>query len=284
MFTKLIQLQCLLQQWKFNRSLSYQHCQQKKQYAKLLQILNQKRIHTLFQPIVCVNGESMVGFEALNRPDPTDVFSNTEEFYKFLGETDQIFQFEKLTRQQSIEKYLEQKRLSECSNKDLIFLNVHPLVLNDANYRSGKTLRFIEKFGLDPRQIVFEITEKHAVQDYVQFERVLANYRSQGFKIAIDDVGAGYNSLKTIMYMKPDFIKLDLSFIQYIDKHVAQQKLVNLFVQYASQSNSKVIAEGVERREELQFLKTLNVDYAQGYYIGKPSQSLHKPKLSQKIV
>ncbi|UTW68962.1 EAL domain-containing protein [Anaerobacillus sp. HL2] len=132
----------------------------------------------------------------------------------------------------------------------------------------------MKKYGLDSRQVVFEITEKQAVQDYCQLVRVLDNYRSQGFKIAIDDVGAGYNSLKTMIYLKPDFIKLDRSFTQNIDTQIAQQKLVQLFVQYASLSNTLVIAEGVERKEELQFLRKINVDFAQGYFIGKPSINL----------
>lgn len=281
---KLFQNNQQLQKWKFNRSLSIQHSQQKKQYAQLLKILMEKKIHTFFQPIISVIDGKTIGYEALNRPIKTKIFSSTEQFYHFLGDTDQVFQFEKLTRQQSIEKYVEQKSQDNYGNKDFIFLNVHPHVLNDANYKSGKTLRFIEEHGLDPRQIVFEITEKQAVQDYSQFERVLNNYRSQGFKIAIDDVGAGYNSLKTMMYMKPDFIKLDRSFIQNIDKELAKQKLVHLFAQYASQSESLVIAEGVERWEELQFLKAIKVDYAQGYYIGRPSENLMRPLESAKIV
>lgn len=263
-----------LENWKFKKHLSSQHRLQRKQYSQLLHILKEKKITTFFQPIIKVNGEVQIGFEALNRPAPSKQFPTTEEFYQFLGETEQIFQFEKLTRQRSIEKYGEKRKLLGQFKKELLFLNVHPYVLNDINYKSGQTLYLVKKYGLDPRQIVFEITEKQAVQDYPQFERVLANYRSQGFKIAIDDVGAGYNSLKTIMFLKPDFIKLDRSFIQYIDKHVPQQKLVELFVQYASQSNTKVIGEGVERREELDFLQEIKVDYAQGYYIGKPSEKL----------
>lgn len=283
MVIKVLQNKSFFQRWKFNRSLA-RHMELKKlKYGEILQVLKYKNINTLFQPIVGVVNSSLIGYEALNRPIKTRNFSSTEDFYQFLGDTDQIFQFEKLTRQHSIEKYVELSRKNKNTNKEFIFLNVHPKVLNAANYRSGETLFFVEKYGLDPRQIVFEITEKQAVHDYTQFERVLANYRYQGFKIAIDDVGAGYNSLKTMMCIKPDFIKLDRSFIQKIDKNNSQQELVNLFVQYASQANSKVIAEGVERFEELQVLKKLKVDYAQGYYIGRPSVSLIENDLDYKV-
>lgn len=263
-----------LENWNFKRYLLAQHRLQRKQYSQLLHILSERKITTFFQPIIEVNGQMQIGFEALNRPVPSKQFPTTEEFYQFLGDTEQIFRFEKLTRQQSIEKYVEKRNLVGQFKKELLFLNVHPYVLTDANYKSGQTLELVEKFGLDPQQIVFEITEKQSVQNYPEFERVLANYRSQGFKIAIDDVGAGYNSLKTIRILKPDFIKLDRSFIQHIDQNVPQQKLVELFVQYASQSNTKVIAEGVERKEELDFLREIKVDYAQGYYLGKPSEKL----------
>lgn len=273
MDTKVVNHHYFLQR-KFNRQIAKQYCLQKRLYTELLTILAEKKLTTVYQPIVSVCSGAIIGHEALNRPEATNLFRSTEQFYEFLGETDQIFQFEKLTRQQSIERFVQQR--NENNNKNLIFLNVHPQVLNDANYKSGETLHFVKKYGLHPSQIVFEITEKHAVQDYSVLEKVLTNYRSQGFKIAIDDVGAGYNSLKTMMYIKPDFIKLDRSFIQNIDMEKARQNLVHLFVQYAMQSNSKVIAEGVERVEEFQFLKSLHVDFAQGYYIGRPSEFLNK--------
>ncbi len=273
MLLKELQASFLLQR-KFRRHLGVQQRLQKKQYAELIRILHQKEIVTVFQPIIQMHNGQLVGYEALNRPKSSSSFHTTEEFYRFLGETDQIFEFENLTRRQSIESYVELKKESGLESEELIFLNVHPYVLSDTNYKSGNTLRYIKAHGLEPRQIVFEITEKQAVEDYSKLEKVLTNYRLQGFKIAIDDVGAGYNSLKTMMYIKPDFIKLDRSFIQNIDRNMAQQKLVTLFVQYATQSNSQVIAEGVERIEELQCLKALKVNYAQGYYIGKPSPYL----------
>lgn len=156
----------------------------------------------------------------------------------------------------------------------MIFLNIHPQVLLDSNYRSGETLQQLEKLQLSPEQIVFELTEKSAVSDFSQFEQILSHYRSQGFRIAIDDAGSGYNSLKSLVHLKPEFIKLDRSLISYIDQNIEQQQMVMLLLEFANQSDTFVIAEGIERIEELSYLREQGVHYGQGYAIGKPDKSL----------
>jgi EAL domain-containing protein (putative c-di-GMP-specific phosphodiesterase class I) len=129
------------------------------------------------------------------------------------------------------------------------------------------------------KQVVFELTEKSAVTDFTMFERVLSNYRSQGYRIAIDDIGSGYNSLKTLIYLKPEFIKLDKSLIQNIDQNIEQQQLVKLIIDYAKQSSTEIIAEGIERIEELAFICEQGVQYGQGYALGKPKEEVNPGRM-----
>jgi len=161
----------------------------------------------------------------------------------------------------------------------LVFLNIHPNVLLDKKYHSGETLQLLKELGIKPQQVVFELTERSAVIDFVEFERVLSHYRSQGYRIAVDDVGSGYNSLKTLIYLKPEFIKLDRSLIQFIDQNSEQQQLVTLLMKYAEQANTKIIAEGIERQEELDYLHRIGIHYAQGYAIGKPAKEIYMGKI-----
>ncbi|MNS72058.1 putative membrane protein YjcC [compost metagenome] len=127
---------------------------------------------------------------------------------------------------------------------------------------------------MSPGQIVFELTEKQAVTDYESYEGVLASYRAQGFRIAIDDAGSGYNSLKTLVYLKPEYVKLDRSLIQDIHLNPVQQQIVMILVEYANKSGTHVIAEGIERVEELAYLRERGVHMGQGYALGRPSSEL----------
>lgn len=256
----------------------YQHHQENTLYVKRLkaleQIIQNKSLHTYFQPIVDIQTMETVGFEALNRPDLSDLFENVDYFYDFVGRTNKVFLFECFCRNLSLQRF--KGRLSgELLRKDFVlFLNIHPNVLLDKSYHSGETLQLLRELDIKPQQVVFELTERSAVTDFVEFERVLSHYRSQGYRIAVDDVGSGYNSLKTLVYLKPEFIKLDQSLIRFIDKHSEQQQLVTLLMKYAEQAGTKMIAEGIERLEELNYLQQIGIHYAQGYALGKPEMDI----------
>lgn len=248
-----------------------------RQFSQLQKIMRDRMLTTYFQPILNLQEGNCLGYEILNRPPQSRLFPNTEAFYEFIGHTDQVFAFEQFCRELSIERFSAALNVKRNAEQQVIFLNVHPQVLSDSSYRSGETISLLQRYGLSPQQIVFELTEKQAVHDYVAFERILSNYRAQGFRIAIDDAGSGYNSLKAIVSLKPDFIKLDKALIHYVDVHHDQQQIVKILKQFASSSNTKLIAEGIERMEEIQFLRSEGIEYGQGYAIGKPAMILKAP-------
>lgn len=155
----------------------------------------------------------------------------------------------------------------------LLFVNVNPEVLNDPDHKGGETLALLKELDISPSAIVFELTERGAVGDYIGFERVLSYYREQGFRIAVDDAGSGYNSLKTLVYLKPEFIKLDQSLIRGIAANREQQLLLGLIVDYARASGTRMIAEGIETRSELDYLRNSGVPLGQGYFLGVPQRT-----------
>ncbi|MGE7842615.1 EAL domain-containing protein [Lysinibacillus sp. NPDC093712] len=246
-----------------------------KRLKTLKKIIETKDLHTFFQPIMNLQTKETMGFEALNRPTPSDLFSSVDQFYEFVGQTDCVFLFECFCRNLSLQRFKERLHGEMLNKNFMLFLNIHPNVLLDKKYNSGETLQLLKELGIKPQQVVFELTERSAVLDFVEFERVLSHYRSQGYRIAVDDMGSGYNSLKTLIYLKPEFIKLDRSLIQFIDKNSEQQQLVTLLMTYAEQAETKIIAEGIERQEELDYLQDIGIHYAQGYAIGKPSKDIH---------
>lgn len=261
----------------------YRQHQQNTLYIKRLkalkQIIQQGSLHTYFQPIVDLQTAQTIGFEALNRPAPSELFTSVDQFYEFVGQTDCVFLFECFCRNLSLQRFKERMPNDLVDKNLLVFLNIHPNVLLDKKYHSGETLQLLKELGIKPQQVVFELTERSAVIDFVEFERVLSHYRSQGYRIAVDDVGSGYNSLKTLIYLKPEFIKLDRSLIQSIDQISEQQQLVTWLMKYAEQAKTKIIAEGIERQEELEYLHRIGIHYAQGYAIGKPAKEIHLGKI-----
>lgn len=246
---------------------------------ELQHILKMRALQTYFQPLVELETGKNIGYEVLNRPTLSSSFSSTEEFYDFIGKTDQIFFVEQLSRQLSLERFFQCLKDRPSEKQSLIFINVHPKVLTDSHYKSGETLNLLKKYNVSPSNVVFEITEKSAVDDYRHLESVLSNYRSQGFRIAIDDAGSGYNSLKTIVYLKPEFLKIDKTIIQYIDQDKAKQQFVKLLLEFANKSGTYVIAEGIEREQELRYLIDNGIHIGQGYAIGKPKRQLVNGKL-----
>ncbi|MDO3412547.1 EAL domain-containing protein [Saccharibacillus sp. CPCC 101409] len=244
---------------------------------ELYRIIRERRLSTVFQPILNLQDGSCLGYEVLNRPPASRYFPNTESFYDYIGRTKRVFEFERYCRETSFERFESARRLARLpgeKSSEVLFVNVHPQVLSDAAYRSGETVRMLEKYRIPPGRVVFELTEKQAVTDYAQFERVLSNYRAQGFRIAIDDAGSGYSSLKAIVSLRPEFIKLDKSLIRDLHLHEDQRRMVKLLQEFAEGSGTSIIAEGIEHGAEAEFLIQEGIGYGQGYAIGRPSPEL----------
>jgi EAL domain-containing protein (putative c-di-GMP-specific phosphodiesterase class I) len=117
---------------------------------------------------------------------------------------------------------------------------------------------------------VLEITEHSAVADYAKISRSLEALRRRGLRIAVDDAGAGYASLRHILNLRPDLIKLDISLTRRIDRDDARRALASALIGFARVTSSEIIAEGVETASELKALKALGAGKAQGFHLGKP--------------
>jgi EAL domain-containing protein (putative c-di-GMP-specific phosphodiesterase class I) len=122
----------------------------------------------------------------------------------------------------------------------------------------------------DPSTLVVEITEHAAVEDYDALSGVLRRYRDTGLRLAVDDAGAGYASLRHILKLRPDFIKIDLSLVRDIHLDPARQALVSSLVTFARTLDAVLVAEGVEQQAELDMFVRLGVRQMQGYFLCPP--------------
>ena len=158
--------------------------------------------------------------------------------------------------------------------KESLFLNVEPDVISDPNFYEGFTKKYLHERHIHPDQIVLEITERSALYNYNNYSKILNHYKNQGYRLAIDDMGAGYSNLSSISKIKPFYIKIDMDLIKDIDKDPFNQAIIQAFVSLSNLTNTRLIAEGVETKEELEVLIKYGVHAAQGYYIAKPDKTL----------
>ncbi|MDI5886123.1 EAL domain-containing protein [Cobetia amphilecti] len=213
-------------------------------------------INILFQPIYDVEKDKVVGYECLSRFDnPSEI--PTYEWFKQAREC-------KLDTELELAAFL----------KAISFLNLFPsdqylsINLSPNSIYNKQSMAIIT--GFDLSRIVIEITEHERVKSYDAFKLALLDLRKKGAKIAIDDAGAGYASLKHILEIDADKIKLDISLIRDIDSDKKRRALARALIAFANEIGTEVLAEGVETKDEMMTLVGMGVSYVQGYYIGRP--------------
>jgi EAL domain-containing protein (putative c-di-GMP-specific phosphodiesterase class I) len=159
------------------------------------------------------------------------------------------------------------QRLEEIPDEIALALNVSPSTALDP--------QFCDLLYDVADRIVIEITEHAQVDDYDALRAALAPLRERGAKLAIDDVGAGFANLRHILRLAPDLVKLDLSLTQEISRDPAREALASSLVGFAEGVGASIVAEGISSDEDLTLLRSLGVDYGQGYYLARPSSLLH---------
>jgi EAL domain-containing protein (putative c-di-GMP-specific phosphodiesterase class I) len=234
---------------------------------ELKRILKSGEITTVFQPIISLENASIIGYEALSRGPKSSILQYPDKLFAVAEKNNMLWDLEYLCRKKAIEKAGSMK-----INK-FLFINVDPLIIKDEKFKKGFTKEFLHQYNISPESVIFEITERTAIEDYPSFKAALNNYVEQGYKIAIDDTGAGYSGLKMLSEVKPHYIKIDMDLIRDIDKDPFKQALIKCFVTLSEVTNMKLIAEGIETLEELITLINMGVYAGQGYFIQRPTEN-----------
>ncbi len=232
----------------------------------LKQLIAEHAIMSVYQPIISLqpDGPSLFGYEALARFAKQEWFAGPQQLFAFAEQEGLAYRLDRLARRKALDG------IGSLQPDQRLFINVQAQIMNDPHFTPGRTLSMLERRGLSPHNVVFEITERTSIDDFGAMKKALEHYRSQGFQIAIDDVGAGYSSLQSIVELRPDYIKVDRSIIDRIDEDDVKLHILHTLVQLAYKLDVSIIAEGIEREEELVAVKKLGVHYAQGYLLGRP--------------
>ncbi|MDF2938155.1 MAG: RNase stability modulator [Paenibacillaceae bacterium] len=227
-------------------------------------ILATRNIRSVYQPIVSLQDAAVLGYEALTRGPEESVFYSPLELFGFAEARGELYALDRLAREKAIEG------CSGLGKDQRVFINIPAQVIHDPQFAPGATLEILRRCGIQPRNVVLELTERSSIEDFATAKLLLQHYRNQGYQIAIDDAGAGYSSLQAIAELKPDFIKVDRSLIENIHLDKMKETLLEIFVSFARKMSIRIIAEGIECWEELQKLRQLGVHYGQGYLLGYP--------------
>lgn len=234
---------------------------------ELIYILDNHNLITYFQPIIDIKNKSIYGYELLARGVKKDnSIMPPFEMFALARDSDLLFNLDRQARETAIissaREHIDKK----------LFINFLPSVIYNPDVCLKTTIDLINKFNFKPENITFEVVETEDIQNTNHLNTILEFYKNKGFKIALDDVGSGYSSLNNLSKFYPHYIKVDMVIIRDIHKNELQQEIFKALVSMSKKMNIKVLAEGVETKEELDFVKSNGADLVQGYYFGKPTE------------
>lgn len=225
---------------------------------RLRRACDPESIRSVFQPIVDLESGEVTMYEALTRFECDGPF-NTAEWFEEAVHLGMNVELELAALTRTVTALIEQG--DESVN---VSVNVSPDTLLSAALLS--TLA-----PIDPSRVVIEITEHARIQDYEQTKAVIDRLRKGGARLAIDDAGAGFASLRHILDLMPDLIKLDISLVRNIDSDQPRRALAAGLISFATEIGAEIVAEGIETPAELEVLKQLGVRFGQGYILARPA-------------
>ena len=227
-------------------------------------IIAERRIVSLFQPIHDIVEDRVTGVEALSRGPAGSGLEDAERLFSLAEKAGLVVPLERLCRRRSLEE------AAHAGWEKLVFVNMSPAAVQDAEFLDGKLVREVLELSLDPRQVVVEVTERTYAENQELFSGVLGELRKEGFRIAVDDLGSGYSNLSALADIHPEYLKFDHLFTKDIHRNRIKQDLLGAILSFAMKMDTQVIAEGIESVEELDALRRLGVPLGQGYYLGRP--------------
>lgn len=237
---------------------------------QLHDIVAHRLLTPLFQPIVDMRGGAIMGYEGLIRGPSDSPLHSPINLFKAASTYDLTVKVEHLCRRVVLESFLN------LGLPGKLFLNVSPECLLQRDVKHGETLGYIRELGISPDRVIIELTENQPTYDYNLLREAVSHYRSMGFEIAIDDLGEGFSSLRLWSELRPEFVKVDMHFIQGINQDPVKQQFLRSIQEIARNSGTSVIAEGIETLPELLVIQDLGIACGQGYFIARP----HNPPAS----
>lgn len=227
-------------------------------------LLQTDSLYSHFQPIIDLQTGKSLGHEALVRAPADCALPNPVALYQAATAAGRVAELDLHCCRTHLRNF------SAGGQRGRLFLNLNPVALLDGTVNGESILGCVERAGLGPNQVVMEITEHTPVSDYASLRSTLDDLRQAGIEIALDDLGSGYSGLRQWSELQPQFVKIDAHFVRHVHECNKKRQFIHSIVEMARALGSRVIAEGIETREELDTVVALGVHFGQGYLLGRP--------------
>jgi EAL domain-containing protein (putative c-di-GMP-specific phosphodiesterase class I) len=234
--------------------------------VEVRRILGERSMTTLFQPIVGLPEREILGFEALSRGPSGSYLGPAENFFGFAERSGILGEVEHLCVELALD------RAERLPDGVMVFINLSNHGLEYLDSIGADLAAIVEASPMTSDRCVLEITERACAESQTALKKRVHDLRAAGFRIAVDDMGTGYSALHVLAELEPDFIKLNQMLVRDLPNEPIKRNLVAAITRFAGTSRAVVIAEGVEREDEMLALVDLGVILQQGYYFGRPKK------------
>lgn len=219
---------------------------------------------SVYQPIIDLGTGDTFAFEALTRGPRSTRLESPATLFAIAEEVDLTVELDRACFRGAL------RSATALEPVHRLFVNLLPMSFYDSAFIEVEVGNLLSAAGLTPANIVFEITERLAIENFASFKRALANYTAMGFGIAIDDVGTRHSNLETVMSLRPHFIKISDVLVRGIARSTVKREMLRSLRHIAETIDAVMIAEGIEQVEDVVALRDLGLRYGQGYYMARP--------------
>lgn len=233
--------------------------------SQLERIIVNQLISSVFQPIINLTSQELLGYEALSRGPAQTEFESPLFLLRVADRAGLTVELDRVFRTMAL------RNAVSLPSDSAVFINTLPSTLYDPDLSAGRLKALLEELRLSPERLVFEFSERYVVHNRDLVIEAVNRHRELGIKLAIDDVGAGYSGLERIASLQPDYLKIDGTLVRDIDGQSVKRSVFKALVHMASEIGAEVIAECIETQAERDCLVDLGVRYGQGFLIGRPA-------------
>jgi len=250
-----------------SQPLSFSQFYSRVQHPDYIEIMKHSLFTSHMQPIITLADQSITGYEFLMRPTSED----------FLFYPNELFE---MARQSGLQSFLDSAAriaslkvsASHLENGTKRFINFLPSSIYDPAHCLRTTFQAVNAFKIDPNDLVFEVVETEKINEIAHLKKIFKTYQQEGMKMALDDVGSGFATREILLELKPDYAKIDRSLISHSDQDPVKQKYLIEMVSLSKEEGITLLAEGIERKEEVDFCREIGIPLGQGYYFGRPAK------------
>ena len=232
--------------------------------GELQDLIISQRLQTAFQPLVDLDTGDRFAFEALARGPADSLLALPTTLFSVADAVDLTLELDRARFRTAL------RNAKGCEPIHRLFLNLLPASFYDTHFIETQVVAQLEEAGLTPANLVFEITERLAIQNFAAFRQALARYTDMGFGVAVDDVGTRHSNLEVVMNLQPHFIKLSEILCRGVTQSTVKREMVRSLVRIATTIDAVTVAEGIEDLDDLMTLRDLGVRFGQGYFLARP--------------